>query len=445
MVNNNLFKLLPQYSDQEIVKPTGREHCPFYSYLMRVLASAADSSVMQTRFPFQKYATSKPVAASYPPHVDRRLRPLHIMLRSSVHSGRRHVAGPQYSSCSTSTKLDTGANSSSARCEKSDAGRDENGTRLPDAPPCPGIRRAPGSVLAPRPGTRARAAPRNPCSRRAPEPVLEARPWCRRRGPRRAREAQARKNEPTELRRSGRSMPDPSTPNTTRRAVAHEAHRCEALVAKTRQETVTLRRRGRRGKEYTHPHGESPAPRTMSRAEESAHRSERRGTALVANEDRSGRNAARRTRVGKCCSLLSVHWSSRKAGRACAAAESRRARAWCGARSPTITYQQGRLNPSNLVKAAPNATRPSSQTFLRANTTKPGPHAPARDTDRAVGTQVRGAPYYAHLLSDRRSHSHSNPPHRAPRSSVPGASNLSHDTPIPKRARPFALPAADKS
>ena len=108
----NLFKLLPQYSDQEIVKPTGREHCPFYSYLMRVLASAADSSVMQTRFLFQKYATSKPVAASYPPHVDRRLRPLHIMLRSSVHSGRRHVAGPQYSSCSTSTKLDTGANSS---------------------------------------------------------------------------------------------------------------------------------------------------------------------------------------------------------------------------------------------------------------------------------------------------------------------------------------------
>ena len=298
---------------------------------------------------------------------------------------------------------------------------------------------------APRPGTRARAAPRNPCSRRAPEPVLEARPWCRRRGPRRAREAQARKNEPTELRRSGRSMPDPSTPKTTRRAVAHEAHRCEALVAKTRQETVTLRRRGRRGKEYTHPHGESPAPRTMSRAEESAHRSERRGTALVANEDRSGRNAARRTRVGKCCSLLSVHWSSRKAGRACAAAESRRARAWCGARSPTITYQQGRLNPSNLVKAAPNATRPSSQTFLRANTTKPGPHAPARDTDRAVGTQVRGAPYYAHLLSDRRSHSHSNPPHRAHRSSVPHLPNLSHDTSIPQRARPSALPAADKS
>jgi hypothetical protein len=49
-------------------------------------------------------------------------------------------------------------------------------------------------VLAPRPGTRARAAPRDPCSRRAPKPVLEARPWCRRRGPRRAREAQARKN-----------------------------------------------------------------------------------------------------------------------------------------------------------------------------------------------------------------------------------------------------------
>jgi hypothetical protein len=149
---------------------------------MRVLASAANSSVMQTRFLFQKYATSKPVAASYPPHVDRRLRPLHIMLRSSVHSGRRHVAGPQYSSCSTSTKLDTGANSSSARCEKSDAGRDENGTRLPDAPPRPGIRRAPGSVLAPRPGTRARAAPRDPCSRRAPKPVLAPRPGTRARG-----------------------------------------------------------------------------------------------------------------------------------------------------------------------------------------------------------------------------------------------------------------------
>ena len=56
MVNNNLFKLLPQYSDQEIVKPTGREHCPFYSYLMRVLVSAVDSA-MQTLFPFQKYAT----------------------------------------------------------------------------------------------------------------------------------------------------------------------------------------------------------------------------------------------------------------------------------------------------------------------------------------------------------------------------------------------------
>ena len=76
------------------------------------------------------------------------------------------------------------------------------------------MRRAPGPVLAPRPGTRARGVRRH-------------------RGPRRAREAQARKNEPTELRRSGRSMPDnrqPSTPQTGRRAhEAHEAHRCEAL------------------------------------------------------------------------------------------------------------------------------------------------------------------------------------------------------------------------
>ena len=143
-------------------------------------------------------------------------------------------------------------------------------------------------VLAPRPGTRARGARRH-------------------RVPRRAREAQARKNEPTEPRRSGRSMPDPSTPQTARRAhEAHEAHRCEALVAKTRQETVAL-------------------SSAMSRAEEPAHRSKRQGTALVIHEDRSGRNAARRTRVGTLC-CVSVHGSSRKAGRACAAAGSRRAR-----------------------------------------------------------------------------------------------------------------------
>ena len=60
---------------------------------------------------------------------------------------------------------------------------------------------------------------------RAPRPGTRARGVRRHRGPRRAREAQARKNEPTELRRSGRSMPDnrqPSTPQTGRRA--HEAH-----------------------------------------------------------------------------------------------------------------------------------------------------------------------------------------------------------------------------
>ena len=116
---------------------------------------------------------------------------------------------------------------------------------------------------------------------RAPRPGTRARGERRHRGPRRAREAQARKNEPTELRRSGRSMPNPSTPQTARRAhEAHEAHRCEALAAKTRQETVAL-------------------SSAMSRAEEPAHRSKQQGTALVIHEDRSGRNAARRTRVGK--------------------------------------------------------------------------------------------------------------------------------------------------
>ena len=70
------------------------------------------------------------------------------------------------------------------------------------------------------------------------------------------------------------------------------------------------------------------------------------------------------------------------------------ARAWGGARSAESNHHVPacRLNPSNLADAAPNATGPSSKTCLCDNTAKPGPHAPARDTDRAVGTPVRGAP-----------------------------------------------------
>ena len=70
------------------------------------------------------------------------------------------------------------------------------------------------------------------------------------------------------------------------------------------------------------------------------------------------------------------------------------ARAWGGARSAESNHHVPacRLNPSNLADAAPNATGPSSKTCLCDNTAKPVPHAPARDTDRAVGTPVRGAP-----------------------------------------------------
>ena len=70
------------------------------------------------------------------------------------------------------------------------------------------------------------------------------------------------------------------------------------------------------------------------------------------------------------------------------------ARAWGGARSAESNHHVPacRLNPSNLADAAPNATGPSSKTCLCDNTAKPAPHAPARDTDRAVGTPVRGAP-----------------------------------------------------
>ena len=147
------------------------------------------------------------------------------------------------------------------------------------------------SSSGPHPPPRRAAAPRYPCSRNASSHG-HRRPGCRRRGPRRAREAEARKNEPTEPRRSVGSMPDPNTPLTARRAVAHLRGAPVRVLSREHDRRPSRSAvAGVAGKINTHPHGERPAPRTMSRAEELAHRSERRGTAPETHEDRSGRNA----------------------------------------------------------------------------------------------------------------------------------------------------------
>ena len=153
---------------------------------------------------------------------------------------------------------------------------------------------------APRPGTRARAAPRDPCSWSTSSQGPAART--------RSTGAEERAYRAPQIREVDARQPttEHAPDRPTRSRGTREAHWCEALAAKTRQETVAL-------------------SSAMSRAEEPAHRSKRQGTALVIHEDRSGRNAARRTRVGTLC-CVSVHGSSRKAGRACAAAGSRRAR-----------------------------------------------------------------------------------------------------------------------